>query len=282
MSRGPTPTRSLPSGDELPVVGFGTWRLHDETLHAALDAAIEAGYRHIDTAQAYGNEAEIGKHLAEYDREEFFITSKVVGSDLSYDGVIRSCHESVARLEAEYLDLYLIHFPNPTVSLRETLAAMSTLVDEGIIRNIGVSNFDAYRLSCALHITDVQIAVNQLEFHPMYQQPRTVAFCHEHDIVVEGAAPLGRGQVFDDASIEAIADRHDRSIAQVVLRWAIEREAVPLPRSGSPAHIEDNIDLFSWELDDAAVETLDEHPVTSPAYSMPTGHWSDETYGVAP
>lgn len=282
MSRLPTPTRTLPSGDELPVIGLGTWLLHGDELRDAVTAAFEAGYRHFDTAEAYGNEADLGNALASYDREDFFLTSKVAPPHLSYEGVIRACQATLERLGTEYLDCYLIHFPNPAISLRETLSAMATLHDDGLVRNVGVSNFDAYRLSCAQHITDVPIAVNQLEFHPLYQQQRTVAFCQEHDIVVEGAAPLGRGQVFDDASIEAIADRHDRSPAQVVLKWALEREVVPLPRSGSPAHIADNIDLFSWELDDAAVETLDEHPVTSPAYSMPTGHWSDETYGVAP
>lgn len=282
MSRSPIPTRTLPSGDELPILGFGTWLLHNETLHTALESAIDAGYRHIDTAQAYGNEATIGEHLVDYDREEFFITSKVVGSDLTYDRVIQTCRESIDRLEADYLDLYLIHFPNPTISLRETLAAMATLTDEGLVRNIGVSNFDAYRLSCALHITDVPIAVNQIEFHPLFQQSRTVEYCHEHDVVVEAAAPLGRGQIFDDATIDSIADRHERSPAQVVLKWAIERNVVPLPRSSSPGHIEENADLFSWRLDEDALDALDEHPSTSPAYSTITGIWENETYGVVP
>lgn len=282
MSRSPIPTRTLPSGDELPILGFGTWLLHNETLHTALESAIDAGYRHIDTAQAYGNEATIGEHLVDYDREEFFITSKVVGSDLTYDRVIQTCRESIDRLEADYLDLYLIHFPNPTISLRETLAAMATLTDEGLVRNIGVSNFDAYRLSCALHITDVPIAVNQIEFHPLFQQSRTVEYCHEHDVVVEAAAPLGRGQIFDDATIDSIADRHERSPAQVVLKWAIERNVVPLPRSSSPGHIEENADLFSWRLDEDALDALDEHPSTSPAYSTITGIWDNETYGVVP
>ncbi len=275
------PTRALPSGDEMPIVGFGTWRLHGDTLYTALDGAIEAGYRHFDTAQAYGNEAAIGEHLAEYDRAEVFLTSKVVGSDLAYDRVIRTCEESIERLGSDYLDLFLIHFPNPAVSLRETLAAMATLHDEGLVRNVGVSNFNAYRLSCALHLTDVPIAVNQLEFHPLYQQSRTVKYCHEHDVIVEAAAPLGRGQVFDDAVITSIAERLGKTNAQVALRWAIERDTIPLPRSSDPAHIRENLDLFSWELDEKARERLDDRSARSPAYSMPTEHWSHETYGIA-
>ncbi len=280
MSRDRVPTRMLPSGDEMPLIGFGTWRLHDDTLRAALDAAIAAGYRHFDTAQAYGNEADIGDHLAEYDREEFFITSKVVGSDLAYDRVIRTCRESIDRLGTDYLDLYMIHLPNPAISLRETLSAMATLVKERLVRNVGVSNFDAYRLSCAQHIADVPIAVNQIEFHPIFQQPGLVEYCTQTDVVIEAAAPLGRGAVFSDELVTSISEKYGKSNAQVVLRWILEQDIVSLPRSSNPAHVEENIDILDWKLTEDDRHALDDHPRDEAIYTMPTAHWENDDYGI--
>lgn len=275
------PTKELPSGDEIPMVGFGSWLLHDEELEDALETALEAGYRHIDTADTYQNDEQIGRIISDYDREKLFLTTKAKPADLRYESVIEACKASLERLETSYLDLYLVHFPNPAISLRETLWAMATLHDEGLVRNIGVSNFDAYRLSCAQHITDVPIAVNQIEFHPLFQQRRLVEYCAKTDVVIEAAAPLGRGEVFSDDLVTSIAEKYGKSNAQVVLRWILEEDIIPLPRSSNPAHVEENLDILDWRLDVDDRQLLTDHPRDEPVYTMPTAHWDDDYYGIA-
>ena len=274
------PTKELPSGDEIPMIGFGTWLLHDEELEEALNTALATGYRHIDTADAYDNDEQIGRIISEYDREELFLTTKVKPADLRYESVIEACKASLERLDTSYFDLYLVHFPNPAISLRETLWGMATLYEEGLVRNIGVSNFDAYRLSCAQHITDVPIAVNQIEYHPLFQQRRLVEYCFNNDVVIEAAAPLGRGEVFSDDLVTSIAEKYGKSNAQVVLRWIVERNIIPLPRSSNPAHVAENFDILDWSLDDADRQLLDDHPRNEPVYTMPTAHWDDDYYGI--
>jgi diketogulonate reductase-like aldo/keto reductase len=275
------PTQTLPSGDELPQVGYGTWNIGGETVKEGVRAALDAGYGHVDTAEGYSNEAEIGEALADYDREDVFLTSKVLAKNLNYDSVIESCRDSLDRLGTDYLDLYLIHWPNPAVSLRETLNAMATLHDEGLVRNVGVSNFSAYQLSCAHHISDVPIAVNQIEFHPWLQRPDLVEYCRETDTVVEAAAPLARTEVFEDEAVQQLADEYDRHPAQVVLKWAVERDIVVLPKSSSPDHVESNLDLFGWSMADEDLETLDGRDRDEPVYDHPARDWSSDVYGIS-
>jgi diketogulonate reductase-like aldo/keto reductase len=272
-------THTLPSGDELPALGIGTWRLDGETVKESVRTALDAGYTHVDTAEGYRNEREIGEVLADYDRDELFLTSKVLPKHLTYDSLIEACEASLDRLGTEYLDLYLIHWPNPAVSLRESLSAMATLQDRGLVRNVGVSNFSAYQLSCAHHVSDVPIAVNQIEFHPWFQRPALVDYCRETDTVVEAAAPLGRAEVFADEVVQELADSYDRSPAQVVLNWALERDIVVLPKSSSPAHVRANADL-DWSLSDADLRRLDERDRDQPVYDTPARDWSGDVYGI--
>jgi diketogulonate reductase-like aldo/keto reductase len=272
-------THTLPSGDELPALGIGTWRLDGETVKESVRTALDAGYTHVDTAEGYRNEREIGEVLADYDRDELFLTSKVLPKHLTYDSLIEACEASLDRLGTEYLDLYLIHWPNPAVSLRESLSAMATLQDRGLVRNVGVSNFSAYQLSCAHHVSDVPIAVNQIEFHPWFQRPALVDYCRETDTVVEAAAPLGRAEVFADEVVQELADSYDRSPAQVVLNWALERDIVVLPKSSSPAHVRANTDL-DWSLSDADLRRLDERDRDQPVYDTPARDWSGDVYGI--
>jgi diketogulonate reductase-like aldo/keto reductase len=268
------PTRTLPSGDELPLVGFGTWDLEGGSFDGAVRAALDAGYGHVDTAEGYRNEAELGEVLAEYDREELFLTSKVSPEHLNYNSVIEACEDSLERLGTDYLDLYLIHWPNPAISLRETLSAMEKLHDRGLIRNVGVSNFSAYQLSCAHHVADVPIAVNQIEFHPYFQRPDLVEYCRESDTVVEAAAPLARGALFDDETVTELAETYDRSPAQVVLKWAVDQGIVVLPKSNSPAHVRENLALFDWELDADDAARLDALDRDDPVYDTPAHDWT--------
>jgi diketogulonate reductase-like aldo/keto reductase len=276
------PTKTLPSGDELPTVGLGTWELHGETARESIDAALDTGYAHLDTAEGYGNEADVGEALAEHDRDDLFLTSKVLPKNLAYESVVQACEASLDRLGTDYLDLYLVHWPNPTISLRETLDAMALLHEQGKVRNIGVSNFDAYRLSAARHVSDVPIAVNQIECHPGFYRPDLVEYCRENDVVVEAAAPLARMELFENEVVRDLADSYGKSPAQIILRWTVEKDVVVLPRSGSPEHVRDNGDLFDWELDPADHERLGDIDRHEPVYDTLTRDWADDTYGISP
>ncbi len=274
------PTATLPNG-ELPVVGKGTYRLDGDTAKTVVSTALDTGYTHLDTAEGYHNEGEIGDVLADHDREELFVTSKVLPKNLDYESVIDACESTLDRLGTDYLDLYLIHWPNPAISLRETLNAMATLHDRGLVRNVGVSNFSRYQLSAALHVSEVPIAVNQIEFHPYLQRPELVEYCQDNDVVVEAAAPLARTEVLDDPVIEDIARKHDRTPAQVVLRWAIETDVVVLPRSTSEAHIQQNFELFDWELDRKDRRRIDDLDRDEPVYDDRAKSWDDDVWGIA-
>lgn len=276
------PTIDLESGDELPLAGVGTWRLQDDTVQASVRAGLDAGYGHVDTAEGYHNEAAIGDALAEYDRDDLFLTSKVLPKHLAYESVLEACEASLERLGTDYLDLYLVHWPNPAISLRETMDAMATLHGEGRVRNVGVSNFSAYQLSCAHHVSEVPIAVNQLEFHPYLQRPDLVDYCRETDTAVEAAAPLARTEVLDDPVVREIANAYDRSPAQVVLRWAVEQDVVVLPKSSSPDRVRENFGIFDWSLDDTDRERLDALDRDDPVYDHPARDWSGDVYGISP
>jgi diketogulonate reductase-like aldo/keto reductase len=275
----PTESHTLPSGDELPALGLGTWNVDGETVKESVRAALDAGYTHIDTAEGYRNEAEIGGAIADYDRDDVFLTSKVLAKNLDYDSLIESCEASLERLGTDYLDLYLVHWPNPAISLRETLDAMATLHEAGLVRNVGVSNFSAYQLSCAHHISDVPIAVNQIEFHPWFQRPDLVEYCRGTDTVVEAAAPLARTEVFEDEVVRDLAERYEVSPAQVVVKWAIERDIVVLPRSSSPEHVRANADL-EFAMDESDLAALDERDRDRPVYDHPARDWSSDVYGI--
>lgn len=273
------PTVDLPTG-ALPQLGLGTYKLHDETLHRVLAAAHDAGYRHVDTAEGYGNEAAIGDALASYDRDDFWLTSKVLPSNLNYESVLDACQASCERLGVDTLDLYLIHWPNPTISLRETLDAMATLQDRGLVRNVGVSNFSAYQLRAARRISPVPIAVNQVEFHPYYQQERVRAELADTGTALEAAAPLARAEVFDDPTITEIAERYGRTPVQIALRWAIEHGATVIPRSSTPDHVRANADVLDWSLDDSDVAEIDAIATRESVY-YEGFDFTGETYGIA-
>ena len=275
------PTTTLPSGDELPQIGFGTWNIPEGDVADAVRTAIDAGYTHIDTAEGYQNEAGIGEALADYDREDLFVTSKVLPSNLNYESLIESCEASLDRLGTDYLDLYLIHWPNPAISLRETFQAMERLHERGLIRNIGVSNFSQYQLSAAHHIADFPIAVNQFEYHPWFQRPDLVEYCEETDTVVEAAAPLSRSDVFDDEVVRELSETYDVSPAQVVLQWAMDNDVVVIPKSSSPDHIRDNLESVELELDDSDRRRLDERDRNRPCYDTGPRDWTRDVYGIS-
>lgn len=272
------PTKKLKTGAEIPQIAFGTWDIDDKNVGKHVETAIKAGYSHIDTAEGYHNEAGIGKALKNHNREELFITSKVLPSNLNYESVIKACRRSLDKLNTDYLDLYLIHWPNPAVSLRETLAALKYLYDKDLIRNVGVSNFSAYQLNIALKITPVPLTVNQIEFHPWLYQKELLEFCQKNDLVVEASAPLARTEVLKDKTINQIADKYDKSAAQVVLKWELEKDIVVLPKSRSKTHIQENLELFDWKLDKKDIEKIDNIENNQRVYTIDI---DDDTYGIS-
>jgi len=271
------PAKTLPSGDALPVVGFGTWDQDETDVHTALPVALDHGYTHVDAAEGYQNEAAVGEVLAEYDREDLFLTSKVLPSNLHYEGVLESLSGTLEALGVEALDLYLIHWPNPAISLRETFQALERAHEEGWVRNVGVSNFGVYELRFAQRVADVPIAANQFEFHPWYVRQDLVDYCHECDIVVQAAAPLGRAAVLEDPVVTEIAEEHDVMPAQVVLKWTLGKDIVVLPQSTTPHHIRANLDLFDWRLDAEAIDRLDELDRGQNVYQL---ELDDDIYGI--
>jgi len=271
------PERQLPSGAEMPMLGLGTYDLHGDDLRSSIRTAFDIGYRHIDTSEGYENESAIGESIQDLPREELFLTSKVIPPNLTYDNLVSSCEDSLDRLDTDYLDLYLIHWPNPAVSMRETFDAMETLVDRGLVRDVGVSNFTEYQLRYARHISPVQIAVNQIEINPWWRDETAFQYCQEANIAVTAAAPFGQGAVLADDVITNLADKYNRTPAQVILQWQIQKGIATIPKSTSAEHLRSNAAIFDWELDSADIECIDNIDLRERTYLIKPDH---EKYGI--
>lgn len=270
------PTATLKTGGKMPLVGFGTWELHDETLRKSLQVALDKGYTHIDTAEGYRNEAVIGEVLRDYDRDRLFLTSKVVPTNLHYDDVLRSAERTLDRLGTDHLDLYLIHWPNPAISLRETLLAFSKLYESDMVKNIGVSNFNEYQLRVARKISKVPISVNQVEFHPWYRQQKLLEYCKNNNLVLTASAPLARTKVLQDPLINELAVKYSKTPAQIVLRWQVSQGVATIPKSSSKEHIEDNFEL-DFELENSDIDRINDISREEKIYRI---DMDDEIYGI--
>ncbi|WP_158854032.1 aldo/keto reductase [Halorhabdus sp. CUG00001] len=247
---------------ELPDIGLGTWQNEDPAQCAeSVRTALETGYRHIDTAEIYGNEEAVGEGIAQaaVDREEIFLATKVHASStsLSYDGVIETAHNSLDRLGVEYVDLLYVHWPTGDYDPADTLPAYDELYDEGLIRNVGVSNFEPFNVETALEVLDVPLFANQVEMHPLLQQDALRAHADEHDYTLVAYSPLARGDVFDVPEVVEVAEKHDVSPAQVSLAWLREKGVSTIPKATSEGHIRDNFESLALELDDEDVATID-------------------------
>ncbi|MFH9958145.1 aldo/keto reductase [Streptomyces roseolus] len=264
------PTVKLNNGVEIPQLGFGVFQVPDDATAAAVTAALDAGYRSIDTAAVYGNEAGVGRALATSGiaREELFVTTKLWNADQGYDTTLRAFDASLERLGLDYVDLYLIHWPAPARDLyRDSWRALERLAEEGRIRAAGVSNFQPGHLRRLLDGATLTPVVNQIELHPALQQSELRAFHGEHGIATEAWSPLAQGAVLDDPAIAAIAAAHGKSPAQVVVRWHLQLGNVVIPKSVTPARIRANIDVFDFVLTDeemAAIAGLDRGLRTGP------------------
>lgn len=254
----------------IPQLGFGVFQVPPEDTAEVVTNALLAGYRHIDTAAAYRNEAGVGQaiHAAGLERDEVFITTKCANPDHGYEQAGRALKASLDRLELDYVDLYLIHWPVPAHDKYvETWKAFIELQAQGLVRSIGVSNFQPAHLERVINETGVTPTVNQIELHPRLQQ---TGLRHEHDelgIVTEAWSPLAKGQVLDDPTITEIADAHEKTPGQVVIRWHLQLGNVVIPKSVNPERIVANVDVFDFTLSDeemASITVLDVGERTGP------------------
>ncbi|MEV1053383.1 aldo/keto reductase [Streptomyces sp. NPDC049887] len=259
------PSITLNNGVAMPQLGYGVWQVPDDEAAKAVGAALEAGYRSIDTAAVYENEKGTGKAVAAsgIPREELFVTTKLWNGDQGRDSTLRAFDASLSRLGLDYVDLYLIHWPVPSKNAYvDTYKAFETILAEGRAKAVGVSNFLPEHLERLLGETSVVPAVNQIELHPQLQQAGARAFHAKHGIATEAWSPLGSGRgLLEVPTIVAVAQKHGKTPAQVVLRWHLQLGNVVIPKSVTPSRIRENIDVFGFELDDddlAAFAALDE------------------------
>jgi 2,5-diketo-D-gluconate reductase A len=253
------PTLTLNNGADIPQVGFGVFLVPPEETEAAVSAALDAGYRHIDTAALYGNEAEVGRAIAAagIDRGDLFVTTKCWNSDQGNDAARVAFARSLDQLQMDYDDHYHNHSPTPQRDLYvDTWRALEDIYASAAARSIGVSNFQPHHLQRLIDECEVVPAVNQVELHPRLQQGELRGFHERHGIVTEAWSPLARGDLLDDPVIERLAARHDVSAAQLILRWHLEVGNVVIPKSVNPDRMATNIDLFGFELDAEDTEAI--------------------------
>jgi 2,5-diketo-D-gluconate reductase A len=257
------PTIVLHDGVEIPQLGLGVFQVPPADTQSVVEVALEAGYRHVDTAAAYRNEKGVGAALAAsgLPREDVFVTTKLWNSDQGYDSTLQAFDASLGRLGLERVDLYLIHWPTPAEDrLIETWRAFERLLEEGRARSVGVSNFRVEDLERLDAETDTRPTVNQVELHPRFQQDE-LRTCHaKHGIATEAWSPLAQGELLDDPVVSAIAERHGKTAAQAILRWHLQLGNVVIPKSATPERIRENFELFDFELsadDMAAFAGLD-------------------------
>ena len=256
----PVPNVTLNDGNTIPQIGFGVFQVPEEETYNAVTAALQAGYRSIDTAKAYGNEEGVGKAIADSGiaREELFVTTKLWNEDHGHDEALKAFDASLSKLGLDYLDLYLIHWPVPAQDRYvDTYKAFEQLRSEGRARSIGVSNFTEAHLQRLLEETSVVPVLNQVELHPNFTQKELRAFHAEHNIVTEAWSPLAQGDLLNNAKLGAIAQAHGKTPAQVVLRWHMQLGNVAIPKSVTPERIAANIDVFDFELTGDEMVTID-------------------------
>jgi 2,5-diketo-D-gluconate reductase A len=257
------PQITLRDGVEIPQLGFGVFQIPPDETIEVVTRAFQAGYRHIDTAAAYQNEAEVGQayKASGLDRDEVFITTKCFNNDHGYEQAKKAFRTSLDRLELDFLDLYLIHWPVPAQDRYvDTWKAFVDLQSDGLVRSIGVSNFQPNHLRRLVHETGVTPSVNQVELHPRFQQAGLRREHEELGIVTEAWSPLAQGAVLDDPVIERLAEAHDKTPGQIVIRWHLQLGNVVIPKSVTPERIEENFDVFGFHLSNdemAEIEQLD-------------------------
>ncbi len=260
----------LSNGYKIPCVGYGTWKMPSgEAGVKAVCDALNAGYAHIDTAAIYENEEAVGDAVRKsgVPREEIFVTSKVWNTERGYDKALVAFEVSLEKLGFDYLDLYLIHWPAAQGNVEEwscinseTWRALESLYADGRVRSIGVSNFKPHHLEALMDKAIVQPMVNQIEYHPGFIQVETADFCRAHDILIEAWSPLGKGKIFQDETLLVIAQKYRCTVAQLCIRWCLQKGTVPLPKSVTPARIIENTHVFGFEISPEDMALIDALP----------------------
>lgn len=260
-----TDTFKIYNGAEIPCMGLGTWQSKDDTATAAVLSALALGYRLIDTAAAYGNEKGVGAGIRQsgLKREEIFVTSKLRNADHGYKATLDAFDLTMEKLGLEYLDLYLIHWPNPVqfrthweAATAGTWAAFEELYKKGKIKAIGVSNFMPHHIDTLMKTAKIKPMVNQLKLCPSVTQPEAVEYCRKNGIVVEAYSPFGTGGIFKVEEMQRLADKYGKTIGQICLRWCLQKGFVSLPKSANPMRIKENTEIFDFELTDKDIDLI--------------------------
>lgn len=259
MKRGTkVPHIKLNDGLSIPQIGLGLWKVKDPSeFRKAFSEAIQAGYRHFDSAQVYGNEDLLGDAwvASDINREEFFLTTKIAIENFRGKRIATSFDESLRKLRTDYVDLLLLHFP-VSIFRKQAWAALTQLQEEGKARSIGVSNYTIRHLKEMKRYTDITPAINQVELHVFLQQPKLVEYCKKEGIVLEAYSPLAHGKNMDEPIIHQIAKKHSKTYAQIMLRWCIEKGFIVLPKSVTPERVKENMNVFDFELNSDDMQKL--------------------------
>lgn len=266
MMKALTDCYTLANGVKIPCIGFGTWQTpNGEVAVSSVLSALEAGYRHIDTAQGYGNEESVGIAVKQsgIDRKELFLTSKLTNSEHGYEKTLAAFGTTLEKLGTDYLDLFLIHWPNP-IAFRDhwqeanagTWKAFEELYRSKRIRAIGISNFRPRHMEELSRTAEIAPMVNQIRLCPGDTQDEVVEYCRTHNILLEAYSPLGVGKIFEVPEMKALAEKYQKSIAQICIRWSLQRGYLPLPKSVTPSRIRENTQVFDFELDSSDVQLI--------------------------
>ncbi|WP_106498154.1 aldo/keto reductase [Lentibacillus sp. Marseille-P4043] len=255
----PNTTKRLNNGKQIPQLGLGVYKVPAEQVYETVKNALELGYRHIDTASFYGNEEGVGKAIKDsgIPREEIFVTTKVWNDDHGFERAQEAFAKSLNRLGLEYVDLYLIHWPVPTI-FPETWKALEKVYKDGAAKAIGVSNFLDHHLQELARTQEVQPAVDQIELHPKLVETRTINYCHEKGIAIESWSPLGRATYLDDPLLVKLGEKYKKSPAQIIIRWHLQRDFVVIPKSTNSERQRENITVFDFHLDERDMKLLDQ------------------------